>query len=125
MTHPDPLSLWLDDLRPAPTGWLWVKSVAEAIAALATGTVEHASLDHDLGHGCEGGCLDDSGDVVRLLCGADCQCECHRTGYDLVKWMAEWNVWPTRSIRVHSTNPSGAANMRATIARYAPEHLRR
>lgn len=29
--------LWVDDLRPAPPGWTWAKSSAEAISLLAAG----------------------------------------------------------------------------------------
>lgn len=43
------VKLWLDDVRPAPPGWTHVRSVNEALALLATGTVTAASLDHDLG----------------------------------------------------------------------------
>jgi hypothetical protein len=43
-----------------------------------------------------------------------------RNGYDLVKWMAEYDVWPKLKPRVHSANPAGAANMISTIERYWP-----
>lgn len=114
------MNLWLDDLRTPPHGWTWIRSVAEAQRVLLAGEVEHASLDHDLGHGCEGGCWDDSGDVTVQRCGKACACGCHATGYDLTKWMAETGIWPRLSCRVHSANPAGALSMQATINRYAP-----
>lgn len=40
------------------------------------------------------------------------------TGYDLVTWMVERDVWPTKSITVHSANPSGAAAMRWLIQKH-------
>jgi hypothetical protein len=43
------MKLWLDDRRPAPSGWTRAYSVAEAQRYLTTGLVEEASLDHDLG----------------------------------------------------------------------------
>lgn len=43
--------LWLDDERPAPSGWLWVYTVAEAIAMLEQGHITEISLDNDLGAG--------------------------------------------------------------------------
>jgi hypothetical protein len=43
--------LWLDDLRPVPEGWTWVKTVGEAISLMESGDVTEASLDHDLGEG--------------------------------------------------------------------------
>ena len=49
--------LWLDDRRPAPSGWTRAYTVAEAQRYLATEEVEEASLDHDLGacEACLGG----------------------------------------------------------------------
>ncbi len=44
-----PTKLWLDDLRRAPDGWTWVKTVDEAIELLKRGAVEEVSLDNDLG----------------------------------------------------------------------------
>lgn len=46
--------VWLDDVRPAPEGWEWVKTEEEAIEILKTGRVEYLSLDHDLGFGGSG-----------------------------------------------------------------------
>jgi hypothetical protein len=42
------IKLWLDDCRPAPTGWTLAITVAEALALLRTGRVTHASLDYHL-----------------------------------------------------------------------------
>lgn len=41
--------LRVDDLRPAPPGWTWAKSSAEAISLLGAGEFTAISLDHDLG----------------------------------------------------------------------------
>jgi hypothetical protein len=92
------LKVWLDDVRPAPDGWVLAKNVQEAQAHLEAGEVTHLSLDHDLG-----------GD------GPD--------AYALCLWMAENNVWPTESIGIHSYNPVGRENMRAVINRYSPFFL--
>lgn len=43
------MKLWLDDERPAPAGWVHVKTARAAIDLIATGTVAVVSLDHDLG----------------------------------------------------------------------------
>jgi hypothetical protein len=41
--------LWLDDVRRPPSeGWVWARSVADALEILETGTVVEASLDNDL-----------------------------------------------------------------------------
>lgn len=56
------IRLWLDDLRPAPPGWLHARSVNEAIAIMAgPGQVTEVSLDHGLGDYAE-----DGGDRYRL-----------------------------------------------------------
>lgn len=90
--------MWLDDVRPAPTGWVHVRSANEAISLLATGVVTEASLDHDLGDFYIGG-----GD-----------------GYRVVLWMAEQGVWPPDGVAVHSANPVGRERMVGTIRRYGP-----
>ena len=87
--------LWLDDQRPAPVGWVWARSAGEAAAALATGTVVYASLDHDLG----------------IL---------EPTGFDLIQWMAQNNRWPRHRPGVHSANLRGVANMVGAIIEYGP-----
>ena len=85
------MNLWLDDLRPAPPGWLWVKTAQDARQAMLLLEIEHMSLDHDLGEG--------------------------DTGYTFVCWMEEFNRWPRHKPTVHSANPVGAAKMRAAIER--------
>lgn len=90
--------LWLDDVRSAPEGWVWVRSVNAAIDVLQAGDVVEASLDHDLG--------DFAGD------GGD--------GSGVVDWMAEHGCWPADGVRVHSANPVGRERMLGVIARYGP-----
>ncbi|TCJ16910.1 hypothetical protein E0L93_09415 [Rubrobacter taiwanensis] len=88
------MRVWLDDLRPAPGGWEWARTVEEAIISLLSeNEVKEMSLDHDLGEGIE-------------------------EGYALCLWMAEHGVWPTRRIAVHSANPPGAERMCGVIERY-------
>ena len=43
------MKIWLDDNRPAPDGWIWVKTAGDAVGYLAMGTVTDISLDNDLG----------------------------------------------------------------------------
>ena len=42
-------------------------------------------------------------------------CSHFGTGYDLVCWMEENNMWPVHKPHVHSANPVGAAKMRIAI----------
>lgn len=96
------MKLWLDDIRD-PTmyghiGWVWVKTADEAIKMLATGNVTQASLDHDL-------------DIEATLGNTPTE----KTGYDVVLWMEEHNVYPINGVTVHSMNPSGKAKMEAGL----------
>jgi hypothetical protein len=103
------MKLWLDDVREpwkhGCLGWEWAKTATEAIALLQTGKVTEASLDHDLApehYPWSGVPLE----------------RCHGTGYDVVVWMEEHNVWPPNGVRVHSMNPVGRARMEAVIAKH-------
>lgn len=42
------MRVWLDDIRPAPPGWVWTKTVPQTIKALESGRVTDLSLDYDL-----------------------------------------------------------------------------
>jgi hypothetical protein len=143
------IDVWLDDIRdpqffyPA-FGFIWVKTVDEFKAMMATHQVRFASLDHDLGacrdcskcHACEGtGNLPD--DMCFTCYGKGWltpeewlivsqftempNCSHVGTGYDLVLWMAENNNWPSEKPQVHSANTVGAPRMRGVIDRYYPE----
>lgn len=99
------MKLWLDDIRPAPEGWVWVKTVQEAIdmttACVSIGwqvgdEFDECSLDHDLGQG-------DENDAIQF-----------------VDFMAENNIWPIKKPLVHSMNPAGRLRMERTIDRYFP-----
>lgn len=50
------MNFWLDDVRPAPEGWFWAKTVPELIDAIADAKLAgkeiwKVSLDNDLGCG--------------------------------------------------------------------------
>ena len=96
--------LWLDDVRPAPVGFEWVKTADEAIAALKTGRVEFFSADHDLAE-------EHYADMDRSTGFKE------KTGYEVVCWMEQYDVWPPLGVAVHSFNPSGRARMLAAIER--------
>lgn len=110
--------LWLDDIRPAPAGWMHVKTVQQAKEALLTGRVRHASLDHDLG-ACET-CLAGRSPEQWLdesHFHSMPNCEHYQTGYTLVCWMEEMDIWPIKRPTVHSANPVGRQKMRVAISR--------
>ena len=98
--------LWLDDIRQpwdfGCLGWYLAKTAEEAIAVLKTGKVTEADLDHDLT------------ELATLgLAGPD-----EKTGYTVVCWMEENNVWPVDGVRVHSLNPSGRQRMQQVIDKH-------
>ena len=111
------MKLWIDDVRPAPNGYIHVKSVNEAKGTIinyehyVSGILDeldyddldliscdddgivHISIDHDAG---EFAC--DGGDYIKLL-----------------DWLEE--TGRNYPIRIHSMNPVGVANMRRIIER--------
>lgn len=105
------MKLWLDDLRKAPFGWHRVKTADECIETLQRvgDAVTELSLDHDLAEEHYEGT--GYSEAPRT-----------KTGYAVVAWMVENNVWPP-VIYLHTLNPVGRENMRSTLARHAPEHV--
>jgi hypothetical protein len=105
------MKLWIDDVRPAPTGYVWCRSVNEAkrlILAYESDikyhwnsygymstrmAVEIIDIDHDAGD-----YATDGGDYIKLL-----------------DWLEE--TGRNYPIRIHSMNVVGVANMRAIIER--------
>ena len=92
------MKLWIDDVRPAPEGYVRYRTVNNAQYAIEL--YESIKLPIDLiDIGCEAGIYSrDGGNYIRLLSWLEA------TGRD----------YP---IRIHSQNPVGAANMRAIIKR--------
>lgn len=108
------MKLWVDDLRPAPDGYIWCHSVYRAIKEIEifedkienaldewdfppedlwNETIEVIDIDHDAGEYYQYG-----GDYIRLL-----------------DWLEE--TGRSYPIRIHSQNPVGVQNMRAIIQR--------
>lgn len=98
------MKLWIDDLRPAPEGYKWGKSVGEAKIRCCQHLnpnkevlIEEFDLDHDAGDYRYAG-----GDYIELL-----------------KWLEEkqhMNDWIINSVfKIHSQNVAGRNNMEAII----------
>ncbi|SEA17329.1 hypothetical protein SAMN05216349_10616 [Oribacterium sp. KHPX15] len=95
------MKIWVDDLRPVPTGYEWAKSVNQAISLIKKAEENHElieilDLDHDLGD-----YYLDGGDAIKLL-----------------DWLAERETF--YPISIHTANPVGRANMERMIRRYWP-----
>lgn len=87
------MKIWLDDIRPAPEGYIWCKSVNEAISKVTINT-ELADLDHDLGDYAE-----DGGDAIKFM-----------------DYLVENNIFIP--LVFHTANPVGRANMERMYNRY-------
>lgn len=101
------MKIWLDDIRPAPEGFRWCKSVNEAKNMIinyetmfnASGgkkfyEIELIDCDHDLGD-----YANDGGDGIKLL-----------------DWLVERKTF--YPIQFHTMNPVGRENMQSTKDRY-------
>ena len=92
------MKIWIDDCRPAPPGYIEIKTVYAAKAVVIRSerrkeTIDLVDIDHDAGEYYKYG-----GDYIELL-----------------NWLEE--TGRNYPIRIHSQNPVGVANMRAIIER--------
>ncbi len=103
------MKLWIDDVRPAPEGYIWAKSVNEAKRKIHSQEMiyfnhwmDHVAdvdiisiinIDHDAGD-----YAFDGGDYIKLL-----------------DWLEE--TGRNYPIHIHSMNPVGVENMRRIIQR--------
>ena len=91
------LKIWVDDVRPAPEGYVWLKSVNEVKKYLADPhilchyEISLIDLDHDAGDYAK-----DGGDYIRIL--------------DYLEM-----VGYSGDLRLHSMNAVGVQNMRNII----------
>lgn len=93
------MKIWLDDIRPAPEGYVLVQSVNEAKKLIERCEkegikIEVLDLDHDLGD-----FYPDGGDAIKLL-----------------DWLAEReSFYP---VAIHTANPVGRENMLRLFKKY-------
>ena len=93
------MKLWIDDVRPAPEGYVWCHSVSAAVYMIELvesqyfREIEIIDIDHDAGDYAQYG-----GDYIKLL-----------------DWLQE--TGRSYPIHIHSMNPVGVANMRQIIQR--------
>ena len=98
------MKLWIDDVRPAPAGFIWARTVNRAKEIIinneellkvnlgkSTYRIELIDIDHDAGE-----FATDGGDYIKLL-----------------DWLEE--TGRNYPIRIHSMNPVGVENMRRII----------
>ena len=107
------MRLWLDDVRPAPAGYMWIRTVNRAKEVVEdyeewlrvnlgkpTYLIELIDIDHDAGD-----YAFDGGDYIKLL-----------------DWLEE--TGRNYPIRIHSQNVVGVQNMRAIIERNGWKEIR-
>ena len=94
------MKLWIDDIRPAPDGFIWCKSVNQAKAAITAYEHQYScdniliDLDHDAGD-----YFNDGGDYFKIL-----------------DWLEEKNIVDTGYFfKIHSKNPVGIMKMKDII----------
>jgi len=89
------MKLWVDDLRPAPEGYIPIYRTLDAIEIIKDfhDKIEEISLDHDAGEFADCG-----GDYIKIL--------------DAIEKL-NYNI----PIHIHTANPVGAENMRRIIKR--------
>lgn len=92
------LKLWLDDIRPAPAGYIQANSVNEAKDMIQRAEKRNMQVELDLDH--------DLGDYA--YDGGD--------GIKLVLWLAETERY--YPVNLHTANPVGCMNMQAIVDRY-------
>ena len=91
------MKIWVDDVRPAPKGYWWCKSVNDAKRVILDPVIKHSygidiiDIDHDAGE-----YVNDGGDYIKLL-----------------DWFEE--TGRNYPIKIHSMNPVGVENMRRVI----------
>lgn len=108
------MKLWIDDVRPAPEGYVWLKNTRAALRFITSpenrNEIELIDLDHDAGD-----FVQDGGDYIEIL--NELERLSRRITY--VKGVAFHNDWhglcQKIKFRLHSANPVGVANMRAII----------
>ena len=106
------MKLWIDDVRPAPKGYFWCRTVDDVKVTILkysnridwdnnlVDEIELIDIDHDAGDYAIFG-----GDYIRLL-----------------DWLEETDR--NYPIHIHSMNPVGVANMRAIIKRNGWKEIR-
>ena len=110
------MKLWIDDIRPAPEGYIWVKSVNEAkslisenIPYIISDITEECVIntDHDAGE-----FANDGGDYIELF-----------------DWLERVDINDVQVLgdrfkyHIHSQNPVGVENMRRIIERNGWEEV--
>ena len=99
------IKIWVDDVRPAPDGYVWYQTVEETIRAIKIYArynvhIDVIDLDHDAGE-----FYKDGGDYIEIL-----------------NYLEEYML--DIPIRIHSMNVVGVENMRRIIQKNGWKEIR-
>ena len=86
------MKIWLDDIRVAPDGFLWIKTAEECVEIVKSGNVTFIDYDNDLGEGHDGYWVASQ-----------------------IERMAMSNKICPISWKIHSDNPCGRLNITAAM----------
>ena len=87
------MKLWIDDIRPAPDGFIWCKSVNQAKAAIT-------AYEHQ--YSCDNILIDLDNDAADY--------------FKILDWLEEKNIVDTGYFfKIHSKNPIGIMKMKDII----------
>ena len=87
------MKLWIDDIRPAPDGFIWCKSVNQAKAAIT-------AYEHQ--YSCDNILIDLDNDAIDYL--------------KILDWLEEKSIVDTGYFfKIHSKNPVGIMKMKDII----------
>jgi hypothetical protein len=122
------MKLWIDDVRPAPEGYVWCKSVNSAKFRIENLEIFRQNMISSFEVAYESGRHDDADGYASILDNEKYQItiididhdagDYASAGGDYIK-LLDWMEETGRSypIHIHSMNPVGVANMRAIIKR--------
>ena len=112
------MKLWIDDVRPTPEGYIWCKSVNEALRTIHKypDEITEISLDHD-----SGDYVTEGGDFINVLNELERLCN-SKSLFQSVRWLERCE--DKYSFVLHSANPVGVANMRAIIEKNGWKEIR-
>ena len=102
------MKIWVDDVRPAPEGYIWCKSTLNALHTIYhnADVIKEIHLDHDAGeYALEGG------DYINVLLNLERLCH-SPNAIKRAYWLERCTSY---RFGFHSANPVGVENMRAIL----------
>ena len=109
------MKLWIDDVRPAPEGYVWCESTYEAKQIIEELEGQQQCLQHMALNKLYRYKLFDYHKLIQMSKRRDIELIDIGNNFDLFNWLEE--TGRNYPIRIHSQNPVGVQNMRRIIER--------